>query len=122
MTSAYCATCGWGHPAMGVLRAVVWALAGSAEERRISATLLSRRPRRPVMMRFYFADGHCEFHPVDEREPTHWRMYADDGPPSFIHTDYYVQPRRIITFRRQDYGYSPDFIGPHRSSDYHEER
>lgn len=87
--------------------------------------------------RFYRSDGTVEHHEVDRRSMQRFDDYVrheDAGLPAVWLVAYIPELRlealgvdtgamlRGIkrAFERRDYGYHPDFIGPHRNSDYHE--
>lgn len=75
------------------------------------------------LARFYFRDGHVETRKVQP-------CRGEDLPRNYILTVMIAQavpslfdpiPAAVrVGFERRDYRYPPDFIGPHRQSDYHE--
>lgn len=68
--------------------------------------------------RFYRHDGTVERHNVSLPAPIVWEVRY--FPECNLRLLSAPMPSGIIrTFERHDYGYAPDFIGPHRDSDYH---
>jgi hypothetical protein len=77
--------------------------------------------------RFYYASGRVEFHRVQLDAygcaPMYWKlMDVPELPLAIADADLRRHPSpKIRVFVARHYGYHPDFIGPHRDSDYHED-
>lgn len=84
-----------------------------------------------MRLRFIYADGRVMFHDVAPRGwwlgggallPPVW-LIREYPPMEFdVMRDRYVVAHGIErSFQRVDYAYPPNFIGPHRAPEYHEE-
>jgi len=91
-------------------------------------------PLRPsVLRRFYFADGHVKYVTVDKtmrdavymEDPRYFPeiWLVREFPPMDMTPPMGDASFRVVqrTFRRRDYAYRLNFIGPTRDFDYHEE-
>lgn len=84
-----------------------------------------------VERRFYWFAGKVDRREVSDchrgHAPAVWDVPVMLGEPASElfaeRTEMPFRPvaYRVARFRRRDYGYTDDFIGPHRDSDYHEE-